>query len=63
MITNKADLTFVILSWAFIATRILHAWVYATSNNIRHRFRSFLAGAIILMIMWLVFGLQLVDWL
>jgi len=61
MITNKADLTFVVLSWIFVATRILHAWVYVTSNNIRYRFRNFLAGAIVLMIMWTVFGLQLID--
>ena len=61
MITNKANLTFVILSWIFVATRILHAWVYVTSNNIRYRFRNFLAGAIVLMIMWTVFGLQLID--
>ncbi|MBM3608688.1 MAG: MAPEG family protein [Alphaproteobacteria bacterium] len=63
MITNKGDLTFVILSWIFVATRILHTWVYVTSNNIRYRFRNFLAGAIVLMIMWAVFALQLVDWL
>lgn len=61
MVTNKADLTFVILSWVFVATRILHAIVYVTSNNIRYRFRNFLVGALVLMAMWLLFGLQLVD--
>lgn len=61
MITNKGDLTFVILAWLFVATRLVHAFIYVTSNNITRRFKSYLAGMGVLAVMWIVFGLQLVD--
>lgn len=61
MITNKADLVHVVLSWLFVISRLGHAWVHTTSNHISHRFRAFAAGVFILMAMWIVFALQLVD--
>ena len=56
LITRKADLLFVVLSWIFVATRLAHAAIHTTSNNVQQRFMAFLAGAIILLIMWIVFA-------
>jgi hypothetical protein len=56
LITRKADLLFVVLSWIFVATRLAHAAIHATSNNVQQRFMAFLAGAIVLLIMWIVFA-------
>jgi hypothetical protein len=52
MITRQADLLFVVLSWVFVATRILHAAIHITSNDIRLRFPIFAVGAVVLLIMW-----------
>ncbi len=57
--TRKADLPFVLMSWAFVLTRLGHAYVYATSNTLMLRFRIFLAGAVILLAMWLVFAVRI----
>ncbi len=59
MITKQADLVFVIMAWIFVALRALHAWIYVTTNNIRNRFNSYLAGVLVLMLMWLLFALEM----
>ena len=56
LVTRKADLLFVVLSWIFVATRLAHAAIHTTSNNVQQRFMAFLAGAIALLIMWIVFA-------
>jgi hypothetical protein len=59
MFTRQADLLFVLLSWLFVATRVAHAWVYTTSNHVFTRFRIFLAGTSVLMLMWAIFALRI----
>ncbi|MBM6594160.1 MAPEG family protein [Microvirga pudoricolor] len=59
MITRKADMLFVVLSWMFVASRLVHALVHTTSNQVPLRFMAYLAGVIILMIMWVVFALRI----
>lgn len=56
LITRKADLLFVILSWAFVLSRVAHAIVYVTTNHVPTRFAAFLVGAAILLIMWIAFA-------
>jgi hypothetical protein len=55
VMTRHADLLFVLLSWVFVVTRVLHAFVHVTSNDLRSRGALFGAGALVLAIMWLVF--------
>jgi hypothetical protein len=55
IMTRHADLLFVLLSWVFVATRVLHAYVHLTNNRLSLRGSFFIAGAIVLTIMWVVF--------
>ena len=50
--------TLAVLSWLFVASRLLHALVHVTTNEMRRRFFLFLAGAVILALMWLLFLLD-----
>ncbi|WP_407526572.1 MAPEG family protein [Methylobacterium oryzisoli] len=59
LVTRKADLAFVVMAWIFVLTRIGHAAVYATTNTVIRRFQVFLAGALVLMAMWLVFAARI----
>jgi hypothetical protein len=59
LITRKADLIFVVMSWMFVATRLFHAYVYATTNRIQQRFQAFAVGALILVVMWIIFALRI----
>ena len=42
----------IILAWAFVLSRIAHAYVHVTSNRVRHRRPLFIAGFLVLLAMW-----------
>ncbi len=56
---QKADWLFVIMSWSFVASRYVHAAIHTTSNEINWRFSVFLAGAVVLLAMWIIFSLRI----
>ena len=58
-ITRQADLLFLVLAWIFVVLRILHAAVHVSSNYLAQRAILFLAGAVVLAVMWLVFALRI----
>jgi hypothetical protein len=55
IITRHADWLFVVLAWIFVLTRIVHAFIQVTSNNLRMRGLWFAVGGLILFVMWLIF--------
>ncbi len=59
LLTGKHDYIFIACQWLFVASRGAHAWVHVTSNNVRRRFDFFLAGVIVLMLMWLWFAIRI----
>jgi hypothetical protein len=59
LITRQAGFVFVLLSWLFVVTRLVHAFVYTTKNVLAWRFRVFLVGALILMAMWILLAVQI----
>ena len=46
----------VVLSWLFVLSRLFHALIHVTTNNVPRRFFVFLAGVAILTLMWLIFA-------
>lgn len=56
---RQMDLILVILSWVFVALRVVHAYIHTGANDVPRRFYAYLAGAIVLMIMWIVFALKI----
>jgi hypothetical protein len=58
-ITRKADLLFVIMSWVFVISRIAHARIHTTTNDMRVRFYAFAMGAAVLLIMWAIFAVRI----
>jgi hypothetical protein len=59
IMTRHADLLFVVLAWLFVATRVVHAYIHLTSNSLPHRGFIFIAGAILLTIMWIIFMVRI----
>ena len=57
--TGLADMVAVVLSWAFVASRIAHSYIHTGSNFVPLRMRVFLAGFGIMALMWIWFGLRL----
>ena len=56
---RQMDLLLVILSWVFVALRLVHAYIHIGTNYMPNRFYAFLAGAIVLLIMWIIFALKI----
>jgi hypothetical protein len=59
LITRKADLVFVVLSWLFVLSRFVHAYIHVTSNRVPRRFFAFVFGFLVLAIMWIYFAVQI----
>jgi hypothetical protein len=57
--TRKADLLFVVLAWVFVASRIVHAGIYVTSNRVVRRFQAYAVGALVLLLMWIIFAVRI----
>ena len=57
--TRKADFLFVVLEWVFVVTRLLHAGIHVSSNNVSYRFYAFVVGAIVLLVMWIIAAVRI----
>ncbi|HME30698.1 MAG TPA: MAPEG family protein [Pseudolabrys sp.] len=60
IMTRHADLLFVILAWIFVVMRILQAMVHVTSNNVGVRGAFYGVGALVLLIMWVIYIVRIV---
>jgi len=58
LITRKADMLFVVMSWMFVTSRVVHAAIHVTSNKVSQRFMAFVVGVLILVAMWVIFGIR-----
>ena len=56
--TQMADWVAVVLGWVFVASRIVHSSIQTGGNNVLHRFFVFLAGFILVAVMWAWFALR-----
>jgi len=56
---RHADLIIVVLSWVFVISRLIHAGVFVSSNNLGRRSMAWLVGALVLLVMWVYFALRI----
>lgn len=56
---RHADLFIVLMSWVFVATRLVHAGVFVTSNDFGRRSTVWIAGGLVLLAMWIYFALKI----
>lgn len=59
IITQTADSILFVLSWLFVASRFVHAYIHLTSNRLPARASVFLVGAIGLALMWIIVAARL----
>lgn len=60
-VTRHAGYVFVILAWVFVICRVFQAYVHVTSNNYRLRSTFYAVGALVLMIMWVVYIVEVLT--
>ena len=59
LITRMTGVVFVTLAWAFVASRLVHAYIHTGTNNVKMRFYAMLVGVIVLGAMWLIFAARI----
>jgi hypothetical protein len=59
LITRQADMLFVVLSWIFVAFRLLHAYIMVTTNYVPRRAPVHFIGSGVLILMWLIFAVRI----
>ena len=57
--TSTNSTIFVILAWAFVISRLVHAFIHTTSNRVDRRFYAMAAGMVILVVMWVIFAVRI----
>jgi hypothetical protein len=57
--TNTSSPLAILLAWIFVALRIIHSLVHITYNNVFHRLSVFAASYVVLVVLWILVGLQL----
>jgi hypothetical protein len=60
-VTRHAGYAFVILAWIFVICRVLQAYVHVTSNAYRWRSSFYSVGALVLMIMWAIYIVEVLS--
>jgi hypothetical protein len=55
---RHADFVIVLLSWVFVITRLAHAGIFTTSNDVQQRSLAWFAGVLVLLAMWIYFALK-----
>jgi hypothetical protein len=61
LITRTGGLLFVVPAWLFVVLRLMHAYVHVTSNRVPRRGMLFIAGAVVLCAMWIVFAVRILS--
>jgi hypothetical protein len=56
---RHVDLFLVLMSWVFVVTRLVHAGIFVTTNNVRHRGLVWFSGVLVLLAMWIYFALRI----
>lgn len=60
-VTRHAGIVFVVLAWIFVICRVLQAYVHVTSNVVRYRSLFFSVGAVVLMVMWALYIIEVLT--
>src|SRR5882724_1169095 len=58
-ITRQTDLIFLVMAWIFVVSRLVHAYIHTSSNHVPTRFNAFAVGAIVLLLMWIIFAVRI----
>ena len=54
--SDRADGTFIAMSWAFVLLRYLHSIIHLSYNRIAHRFVVYALSSLVLWAIWFRYG-------
>ncbi|GAB2516809.1 MAPEG family protein [Lysobacter humi (ex Lee et al. 2017)] len=57
---GRVDGVTLALAWAFVSARVAHSLVHVTYNRVMHRFATYVAGGLLLVLLWVYVAAGLV---
>lgn len=57
MVMNLQGPLLVMMAWFFVATRVVHALIHLTYNNVFHRLFAFFSGVACILAMWVIIAI------
>ncbi|MBS0235186.1 MAG: MAPEG family protein [Proteobacteria bacterium] len=61
LITRVGDFLLLVLAWVFVLSRLAHAYIHTTSNDVDWRFRAYALGVAVLLAMWVIFAIKILT--
>jgi len=58
-VSGLANTTTLALAWLFVLLRVVHSAIHCGYNKVMHRFQAYLAGGVVLWVLWAWLGYQL----
>jgi hypothetical protein len=60
VIAQQATVAQVVLAWLFVGLRAVHSFIHLGSNKVPARFGAYLASCVVLLAMWIGFGIDMI---
>jgi hypothetical protein len=54
MVTHQTGWLVVVLAWAYVVARVVHAFIHLGSNRLRYRVRAYGVSWLVLLALWIV---------
>jgi hypothetical protein len=61
-VLGAVSMTAMVLAWAFVFSRLAHAFEHVTSNRLRYRRPLFIVGLLIVVAMWIMVAVRLLPY-
>jgi hypothetical protein len=58
-VSGLATTGVLVLAWLFVLLRVAHSAIHCTYNKVMHRFQAYLAGGVVLWVLWGYLGFLL----
>lgn len=58
-VCGLVNTTTLALAWLFVLLRVIHSAIHCGYNKVMHRFQAYLAGGVVLWLLWAWLGYQL----
>lgn len=60
-VTQSVGTLSLAVAWVFVVSRYAHTAIHVTSNRIRYRQPAFIAGFVMVFVLWILLALQLIE--
>ncbi len=61
LVLHINDMGYVLLSWAFFLSRLIHAYIHTITNRLKHRKYAFMLTSVILVSLWIRLSIDILS--